>query len=109
MHRSFVAADRGRGGGGRARISVSARTREFGVRLAVGSAPRHLLTRVLSEGMQIAAIGIAAGAVGGYAIARVAASYVDALQLPGPLTVLGSAAVLIGCEKTMSGTSATSA
>ena len=33
-------------------FSVSARTREFGVRLAVGSAPRHLLARVLSEGVR---------------------------------------------------------
>jgi predicted permease len=76
-------------------FSVSARTREFGVRLAVGSAPRHLLTRVLSEGVQIAAIGIAAGVVGGYALARVAASVVESVQLPGALPVLGSAAVLI--------------
>ena len=51
-------------------FSVSARTREFGVRLAVGSAPRHLLARVLSEGVVIAAIGIAAGAAGGYVLAR---------------------------------------
>ncbi len=36
-------------------FSVSARTREFGVRLAVGAAPRHLLARVLSEGVRIAA------------------------------------------------------
>src|SRR5258708_40068153 len=48
-------------------FSVSARTREFGVRLAVGSAPRQLLARVLGEGMVIAAIGIAVGAAGGYA------------------------------------------
>ncbi len=45
-------------------FSVSARTREFGVRLAVGAAPRQLLARVLSEGVVIATIGIAAGAVG---------------------------------------------
>ena len=38
-------------------FSVSARTREFGVRLAIGSAPRHLLTRVLSEGAVIAGGG----------------------------------------------------
>ena len=56
-------------------FSVSARTREFGVRLAVGSAPRHLLARVLSEGVAIAAIGIAAGAAGGYVLARVAAGF----------------------------------
>ena len=56
-------------------FSVSARTREFGVRLAVGSTPRHLLARVLSGGAAIAAIGIVAGAAGGYALAGVAASY----------------------------------
>jgi predicted permease len=77
-------------------FSVSARTREFGVRLAVGSSPRHLLTRVLGEGAVIAAIGIAAGAAGGYALARVAARFFANVQLPGALPVLGSAAVLIG-------------
>ena len=53
-------------------FSVSARTREFGVRLAVGSTPRDLLAGVLWDGVRIAAIGIAAGAAGGYALARVA-------------------------------------
>ena len=77
-------------------FSVSARTREFGVRLAVGSAPRHLLARVLSEGASIAAIGIAAGAVGGFALARVAAGFFEDVHLPGALPVLGAAAVLIG-------------
>src|SRR5262249_57737327 len=46
-------------------FSVSARTREFGVRLAVGSTPRHLLARVLGEGAGIAALGIVAGAICG--------------------------------------------
>ena len=77
-------------------FSVSARTREFGVRLAVGSTPRHLLVRVLSEGALIVAIGIAAGAAGGYAFARVAASYVANVPLPGALPMVGAAAVLAG-------------
>ena len=77
-------------------FSVSARTREFGVRLAIGSAPRHLLAGVLSEGVLIAAIGIAAGAVGGYALTRLTAAFVGHLELPGVLPVLGAAAVL-GC------------
>ena len=47
-------------------FSVSARTREFGVRLAVGSSPRHLLVRVLSEGASIVAVGVIAGVAGGY-------------------------------------------
>ena len=77
-------------------FSVSARTREFGIRLAVGSAPRQLLVRVLGEGVVIAAIGIAAGAAGGYVLARVAARFVAAAELPGALPLLGAAAVLIG-------------
>jgi putative ABC transport system permease protein len=77
-------------------FSVSARTREFGVRLAVGSAPRHLLASVLSEGVRIAAIGVAVGAGGGYVLARVAARFFTTVELPGVLPVLVATAVLIG-------------
>jgi putative ABC transport system permease protein len=75
---------------------VSARTREFGVRLAIGSKPRHLLARVLSEGALIVALGIVAGAVGGFAFAGVAASYLENVRVPGALPILGAAAVLVG-------------
>ena len=37
-------------------FSVSARMREFGVRLAIGSTPSHLLTRILGEGAVIASL-----------------------------------------------------
>src|SRR5579864_3091851 len=77
-------------------FSVSARTREFGVRLAIGSAPRHLLAGVLSEGVVIAAVGIAAGVVGGYALTRVTAAFVGHVELPGVLPVIGAATVLVG-------------
>jgi putative ABC transport system permease protein len=77
-------------------FSVSARTREFGVRLAIGSAPRQLLVRVLSEGALIVAVGIVAGALGGYAFARVAGSFLGSVRLPGALPILGAAAVLVG-------------
>ena len=76
-------------------FSVSARTREFGVRLAIGSAPRHLLAGVLSEGVVIAAIGIAAGAAGGYVLAGVAARFSSTVQMPGALPVVGAAVVLV--------------
>jgi len=77
-------------------FSVSARTREFGVRLAVGCTPRELLTRVLLEGAQIAATGIVAGAAGGYLLARIAGSYFETARMPGVLPVLGAAIVLMG-------------
>jgi hypothetical protein len=77
-------------------FSVSARTREFGVRLAVGSAPRHLLMRVLLEGVAIVAVGIVVGVGGAYAFAGVAASYLENMRLPGALPILGAATVLVG-------------
>ena len=65
-------------------FSVSARTREFGVRLALGSSPRQLLLGVLAEGALIAAVGIAAGAVGGYALGRLGgAPCSTTVRLPG--------------------------
>jgi putative ABC transport system permease protein len=76
-------------------FSVSARTREFGIRLAVGSAPRHLLTRVLGEGAVIAAAGVAAGAAGGFALARLVGSYIQDVHIPGALPIAGAAAILV--------------
>jgi putative ABC transport system permease protein len=77
-------------------FSVSARTREFGVRLAIGSTPRDLRAGVLRDGVRIAAIGIAAGAVGGYVLMRLAQGFFGNVQLPGALPVIGAAIVLIG-------------
>jgi putative ABC transport system permease protein len=76
-------------------FSVSARTREFGIRLAIGSAPRHLLMRVLGEGAVIAGAGIVAGAIGGVALAQLAGSYLPGTRLPGAVPVAGSAAILV--------------
>ncbi len=61
-------------------FSVSARTREFGVRLAVGASPRDLLARVLSEGAAIAGVGILAGALGGLALGQVAKASVESAR-----------------------------
>ena len=76
-------------------FSVSARTREFGIRLAIGSAPRHLLTRVLGEGAVIAGAGIVAGAVGGVVLARLVGGYIEDVRIPGALPILGAATVLV--------------
>ena len=75
-------------------FSVSARTREFGVRLAIGSTPRHLLMRVLLEGALIVAVGIAAGVACGYAFAGIAASFLENMRMPGALPIVGAATVL---------------
>jgi predicted permease len=77
-------------------FSVSARMREFGVRLAIGSTPGALRTGVLWDGARIAAIGIAAGAVGGYALVRVTQAFFGDAQLPGLRPAIAAAIVLLG-------------
>jgi ABC-type antimicrobial peptide transport system permease subunit len=76
-------------------FSVSARTREFGIRLAVGSAPRQLLARVLREGAVIAAAGIVVGAAGGLALVRLAGAYLADVRIPGALPAVGAATILV--------------
>jgi putative ABC transport system permease protein len=76
-------------------FSVSARTREFGIRLAIGSTPAHLLSRVLGEGAAIAISGIFTGALAGILLARLVGSYIQGIQIPGALPTVGAAALLI--------------
>jgi putative ABC transport system permease protein len=76
-------------------FSVSARTREFGVRLAIGSAPRHLLAGVLADGARIAITGVVAGAIGGIVLARVIGSYIQDVRIPGALPIAGAAGILV--------------
>jgi len=76
-------------------FSVSARTREFGIRLAIGSAPRHLLARVLSEGAVIAGAGIVAGALGGLVLAQFAGSYLPEIEVPGVVPLTGATVILV--------------
>jgi len=76
-------------------FSVSARTREFGIRLALGSQPRHLLRGVIAEGAVMAAAGVLAGAAFGFVAARLAGSYFLDVKMPGALPVILSAFVLL--------------
>jgi predicted permease len=76
-------------------FSVSARTREFGIRMALGAMPRNILSNVLWEGLVIAGIGVAAGVVVAFALARVIGKYVAQVQLPGALAFIASAIVIL--------------
>jgi len=75
-------------------FSVSARTREFGVRLAIGSSPRHLLVGVLRQGAVIAGFGIVAGVVGGLALVELVGAVVPEVHIPGALPIVGAAVLL---------------
>ena len=77
-------------------FSVSARTREFGIRLALGSQPGNLLRGVVTEGVVMAAVGVVAGAAFGLVVVRVAGSYFGDLKMPGAWPAIVSAFVLLG-------------
>ena len=76
-------------------FSVTARTREFGIRLALGSEPRQLLRGVVAEGAVMAAAGVLAGAAFGFVMARLAGKYFLDVKMPGALPVVVSAFVLM--------------
>ena len=76
-------------------FSVSARTREFGIRLAIGSQPRQLLAGVIAEGAVMAGAGVVAGAVGGYLLARLAGGYFQDMQMPGATVAVASGVILL--------------
>ncbi len=77
-------------------FSVSGRTREFGIRMALGAQPRNILTDVLTEGVVMAGIGVGAGGVVGFILARIVSKYVTALDQPGALAFVASAGVILG-------------
>ena len=83
------------GVGGVLAFSVSARTREFGIRLAIGSQPRHLLTGVIAEGAVMAGAGVLAGAAFGFVLARLAGKIFLGARMPSALPVFASAVLLM--------------
>jgi putative ABC transport system permease protein len=76
-------------------FSVSGRTREFGIRQALGAQPHTILTKVLTEGFVIAGVGVAAGLLLGFVLERAVGGQFAGLRLPGALTLLASAAVIL--------------
>jgi ABC-type antimicrobial peptide transport system permease subunit len=75
--------------------TVSRRTNEIGIRMALGAGRERVLRMVLSEATWITAIGIAAGLGSALALGRMIASQLYGLRANDPGTLLMSAAVLI--------------
>jgi predicted permease len=76
-------------------FSVSGRTREFGIRLALGAQPRSILANVLLEGVGIGGLGVAIGVLVGFGLLRGLGKYIAELQQPGVVPLLISAAVIV--------------
>jgi predicted permease len=76
-------------------FSVSGRTREFGIRMALGAQPWDILKDVLSQGLAIAGLGVGVGVVFGFIFARGISRYVTEVHLPGLLAFGASAFVIL--------------
>jgi predicted permease len=76
-------------------FSVSSRTREFGIRMALGAKPRDILQDVLRQGVRMATIGVIAGVILGIVFARGLGRYISEVQLPGTPAFLISGFVIL--------------
>jgi predicted permease len=75
--------------------SVARRTREFGVRVALGAAPRSVVGLALTEALRPVVVGAAAGLILAVAASRLLQSLLFDVSALDPLTLLGAALVLV--------------
>jgi putative ABC transport system permease protein len=74
--------------------SVSQRTHEIGVRMALGARQLDVLKLVVRQGMSLVVVGVALGLFGAFALTRVMSSLLFGVTAKDPLTFLSVAAVL---------------
>ena len=75
--------------------SVAVRRRELGIRMALGSSQRGLLSLVLGQGMGLAVLGLAVGLLGAMAVTRLASSLLFGVKPTDPLTFVGVAVFMM--------------
>lgn len=75
--------------------TVGRRTREIGIRLALGAQPAGMLQLVIGEGMRLVAIGLALGTIASLALTQLMRSLLYGIKTADPLTFGAVAALLI--------------
>jgi putative ABC transport system permease protein len=75
--------------------STAQRTRDFGIRLALGASRTHVLRLVLSEGLLLSVVGVALGVAGALAGTRALSSQLYGIEPTDPLTYGVLATLLI--------------
>jgi len=73
---------------------VAQRTREIGIRIALGAHPQAVRRRVVADGLLLSGIGLAVGLAGALALARLFASLLYGVSATDPITLAGVAGVL---------------
>jgi predicted permease len=75
--------------------SVSQRTREIGIRIALGASAAHVMRSVVREGLLLGAIGVAIGTAGAMAATRVLSSFLFGVEATDPVTFAAVAILLL--------------
>ena len=75
--------------------SVASRTREIGVRVALGAAPRRIVRQVVRGGMALAAVGLAIGLAGAVAVGRLITTLLYGMPPTDPLTLVGAVGLFV--------------
>jgi putative ABC transport system permease protein len=76
--------------------AVKRRSKEIGIRMALGGAPRDVLLLVVGQGMRLAVIGMVVGLVGALASTRVMSDLLFGVPARDPVTFVGIALLLAG-------------
>ncbi len=75
--------------------SVSQRSAEFGLRMALGASPGMLLGRIVGQGLTLTFFGLAAGVAAALALSRVLAAFLFGIEATDPATYVVVAGVLL--------------
>ena len=75
--------------------TVSQRTREIGLRMAIGAQPADVLRLVVGDGMKLALVGVLVGLLGAMALARLVESMLFEVSASDPVSYAGTAVVLL--------------
>lgn len=76
--------------------TVTQRTREIGIRVALGAAPNQVLLAVVRQGLVLALVGIAIGLAGALAASRALSAFLFGVGATDPLTFGAVALLLLG-------------
>jgi len=75
---------------------VVQRTREIGIRMALGADARAVMRMILGRGLVLALTGVAVGLAGAFALTRLMSSLLYGVSATEPMTFLLSSVVLLG-------------
>ena len=75
-------------------FATGQRTREIGVRVAIGGSSRDILTLVFAEGARRVAVGVLVGLAGSLATTRIVAALLYQVSPTDPLTLAATTALL---------------